>query len=136
MAVSITVRRLDPVTGEPMYGLGQANFISDIDAVAQIILTTIRLFEGEWWEALDQGTPMFQRIIGATGVGSNPQTVSLILQQRILGAAKPFVLGIPAITTIWDSIARSFSFACSVDTVFGNLVLSTAPGSSAIIGNS
>jgi hypothetical protein len=125
---TITVRKLLP-NGEPSYGNGLNDYIADIDAVAQIILTTIRLFEGEWWEALDQGTPMFQKIIGAPGAGKKPETVSLLLQQRIEGV--PYVTGIPNIETTYAVNTRAFSFQCTVTTSFGTLYLSSQPGSAA-----
>jgi hypothetical protein len=123
---SITVRKLDPVTWEPLNGNGQANFISDIEAVAQIIKTRLLLLMGEWFENANLGTPMFQKILGAPGAGRQPTAVSFILQNRI--RSTPFVTSITSASTGWDPATRAFSFSCMVRTQFGPISVSLGPG--------
>jgi hypothetical protein len=120
----IAVRALT-ATGDVQYGNSAASFIYDIEAVTQIILTRIRLFEGEWWEDLSQGTPMFQSILGAPANPKSQAAIHLIIQQRILGT--PYVTGILASTLMFNRDTRQFTFSCTVSTVFGTIVVTNVP---------
>lgn len=125
---TISVRSLGP-NYDPLFGNGQANFLTDLDAVAQIIGTTLRLFEQEWWESLTTGTPVFQSILGPS---QNVQANSAILQARIRSV--PYVTGLSNVAASFDSTTRAFSFSCSVQTSFGTLQVSIPQPSSASIG--
>lgn len=116
---TITVRNLGP-NGDPLYGQGQANFISDIAAVAQILKTRLLLFQGEWWADLTDGTPWFQSILGSA---PNLAQINLLLTQRILGT--PFVTGILSLTSSFN--AQTFSFSATVQTAFGAVTVSNQP---------
>src|ERR1700679_3912461 len=96
---TITVRALNPVTWEPQQGNGQANFISDLAAVTQIIATRLRLFQGEWFLNLLDGLPMFQSILGSSGSPRNLQVIMNLISARILGT--PFVIGITSINATY-----------------------------------
>lgn len=128
MASQITVRKLD-VNYDPLFGNGAANFISDIDAVTQIIGTRLRLFSAEWWESITDGTPIFQSILGVGGSGKQPEAVALILQQRILGS--PYVTGISNLQSSYDAASRKFLFSCNVQTRFGTIAISNQPSNPA-----
>jgi len=119
MSATITYRKLD-ATGEPIFGNGAGAFVSDIDAVAQAISTRLKLLQGEWWENLNDGTPLFQSMLAVSGSPSNLDTIALILKQRILGT--PYVLSVDQIQTSYKN--RAFSFACRVQTQFGSLSIS------------
>lgn len=118
MAATITVRNVGP-NFDPLYGNSQANFISDIDAVAQIIKTKLQFFQGEWWENLLAGTPMFQSILGQGGA-SNTTAISAILAAVITSV--PFVTDITAISCTYNN--RVLTFSCTVETAFGTVQLS------------
>lgn len=107
---------------EPQYGNGQANFITDAAAVAQIIKQRLQLLLGEWWEARDLGLPLWQEILGSFN-GNNPNKIALILQQNILGA--PCVTGMSSVQTKY--IARQFQYYAVVQTTFGPVVVSNYP---------
>ena len=121
---TITVRKLG-TDGDPLWGQGQANFISDADAVAQIILTRLRLFQGEWWSDLTDGTPYWQQILGKSGSDNHIQVVTLILTQRI--AATPYVNGVSNVQVSFNPSSRGMSFYCVVQTQFGPIALSNIP---------
>jgi hypothetical protein len=123
---TITYRGLDP-NGEPLYGNGQNNFVSDLYAVAQAIGTRLKLFQGEWWENVNAGTPLFQAMLGVSGVGRNPDAIALLIKQRILGT--PYVLpgGVSNVAASYNGATRSFSFSCSVATQFGTLTVANQP---------
>lgn len=120
----ITVRALDPVSGEPLYGQGQANFLTDAEAVTQIVSTRLKLFQGEWWTDQNDGLPLWQQILGA-GADRTVQAISLLIQQRILGA--PFVTGIESVSATYDPNPRAFTFNAVVNTQFGTITVSTIP---------
>jgi hypothetical protein len=124
---TITVRRLDS-NYDPVRGNGASDFISDLQAVSQIIMTTLKLFQGEWFENLNDGTPLFQKILGKNG--ENVNAISLILQQRIRGV--PYVTGVSNVNASFNSATRGFSFSCVVQTQFGSVSVSFSPGSSAV----
>lgn len=92
---TITVRKLDPVTWEPLAGNGQGNFISDIDAVAQIIKQRLQLLQGEWWADQTDGLPFWQGIAGYQGAANNIQNINLLIQNRIIGTVG--VTGVSAV---------------------------------------
>lgn len=133
MAATITCRRIDE-NGEPVWGLGAAGFVTDIDAVAQIILTTVRLLQGEWWEALDQGTPLFQSILGVVQNATATAAAAAALQTRIRSV--PYVTDVKNVAVTFGGALRVFSFSCDVDTQFGTLTVSNQPGLQAAVGNS
>lgn len=131
---TITYRALS-TAGDPLAGNGQGNFVSDINAVAQAIRTRLLLLQGEWWENLNAGTPVFQSMLGVSGSGRNPQAVVMLLKQRILGT--PYVLSVSNVQTNYVPATRAFSFSCQVQTQFGTLTVATAPpGASAAITSS
>ena len=121
---TITVRRIGN-DGEPAYGNGTADFISDIDAVAQIISTRLNLFQGEWWEDQSEGLPLWQKMLGVMGSGKNPQAIALLIQQRILGT--PYVTGVSRVATGFNAETRAFQFSCVVDTQFEQVALTNYP---------
>jgi len=120
-----TYRTLGP-NNDPVW----TSYYSNVYAVAQAIKTIIDLFMGEWWESVLDGTPMFQKMLGAPG--SATQQVSLLLQQRILGT--PYVTGISDLTVNFDAPSRIFSMTCTAQTAFGptNVVYSPQPPSQGI----
>jgi hypothetical protein len=121
---TITYRKLDE-NGDPLQGNGQANFVSDIDAVAQAISTRLKLLAGEWWESLNDGTQLFQSMLGVAGSGKHPETIAFLLTQRIL--ASPYVTGVSNVQTGYDATARAFQFSCQVATEFGVLTVTNQP---------
>ena len=115
---TITSIALDP-NYEPVFA-SQSTLLTDIDAVAQIIGTRLRLFQGEWWESLTEGTAMFQTILGH---GKNLQAVASILRARILGT--PYVNSISTVAISFNPYTRQLSYSCNVQTAFGQLTIST-----------
>lgn len=135
---SITVRAIDPVTFEPRMGNGHVNFISDMDAVVQILNTRLRLFQGEWFLNLEDGLPMFKlnpsisAIIGSSGSSNNIQTIINLISSRI--RATPFVTNIVSVNASYHN--RAFKYQALVETEFGTIVINNSPGSSATIAAS
>ena len=121
---SITYRQVD-ANGDPIWGQGQANFVSDIYAVAQAIGTRLKLLQGEWWENVNAGTPVFQSMLGVGGSGKRPNAISLLIVQRILST--PYVRGVSSVVTSYNAATRAFHFSCQVQTAFGTITITTQP---------
>ena len=107
------------------WDLDPAVVLTDLDAVSQIIAQRLRLLLGEWWEAQNQGLPLWQSILSAGNQGRNPQQASLLIQQCIEGS--PYVNSITNLQVSFNAKARVFSFYCVAETQFGPLVVSNIP---------
>lgn len=118
---TITYRALDS-NNDPIWGQGLSNLLSDTDAVGQLILTRLRLFEGEWWADQLDGLPLWQSILGVT---ANVKHITLLIQQRILST--PYVTGISQVNAVYTSSSRLYSFSAVVTTQFGTQVTITYP---------
>lgn len=121
---TVTYRQLD-ANNDPLWGQGTANYVVDTDAVALMIQTRLLLFVGEWWSDLQEGLPLWQKILGV-GVGQSQRAaVSLLIQERILRT--PYVTGVSNVQFAFNSSARSYQFSCSVTTQFGVIPLVNSP---------
>lgn len=117
---TITVRKLDS-NYDPIFGNGQNAYISDLDAVAQIINQNLLLFKGEWWEDRTAGIPMFQSILGP---GRNIDAVAALMKATIL--ACPYVTSVSNVSAVYVNKTRSTAYSCQVQTQFGSLTVSNA----------
>ena len=126
----IIVRRLNQ-NHDPVYGGGRADFLTDIQAVAQIIETSLLLFQGELWNALDIGLPLFQQIVSQVE-NNRQQVVALLIQQTILQSSS-FVTGLTNVSFVYTSSTRTFAYACDVQTQFGNVTVTFEPGNLAVL---
>jgi hypothetical protein len=125
---TIMVQQID-ANCDPIEGPNGPVFLSDLDAVAQIIYTTLRLLLGEWFQNLTIGFPLFQSLIGASGSPTDQAGVMLIIQQTILSC--PYVLQIVDFSFEFNSATMASTFSAVVSSAFGNIVITNAPGSSA-----
>lgn len=129
---TISIRALDS-NHDPIYGNGANAFLTDLNAVAQIIQTRLLLFEGEWWADLTDGLPLFQTILG-TNNGKKTTVVSDAIRTVIEGT--PYVTEVSAIYTNFNASTRQYTFACQVETSFGTVTVQFQPGNSAAISGS
>lgn len=84
------------------------HFLTGKEATAAGIYHRLRMFFGEWWLDLTDGTPWFQSILGKA-----PQDLAEIaLKQRILSA--PGVISIMAFSFQSDAQARHITVDCTV----------------------
>lgn len=99
----------------------------DAQAVAQAILTRLRLFYGEWWENLNLGLPVFQSILGQLGTQQGQKAMSLAVQTQIEGT--PYVTAVINVETAFEN--GQFSFTATVQTAFGVITVTNVPGADA-----
>lgn len=102
-----------------------SNFLTDLNAIAQILKSRLLLLQGEWFESTTDGTPIFQQLLG---MPTSIQAVTLMLRQRILGT--PYVSGIVSIDITYAPSGRNFSFAAIVQTQFGTVSLTNQAANS------
>lgn len=72
------------------------SILTNIDAVAQAILTRLKLFLGEWWENLTLGLPVFQNILGQLGTAAGLAAMELDIQANIEGG--PYVTSVTSVS--------------------------------------
>ena len=110
-------RSLD-IDGDYRFGHGKNDFLNGVDAVAQAIMTRLKLLKGEWWEDLEDGLPLWQSILG---MRTPKAVIDRIIQERVLGTNN--VTGISNLSSSFEADTRSYTFYCVVDTAFGQTVI-------------
>jgi hypothetical protein len=102
-------------------GHGAADFLTDTDAVAQAVLTRLRLLLGEWWEDLEDGLPLYQNILRLRNGQDQLTAAELLIRDRILRTDG--VAEILALESAFDSADRQIAYKAAVKTVYGALDL-------------
>lgn len=126
-------RRLD-TDHDMCFGKGAQDYlvdsVSNPEAVAQAIQTRLLLFLGEWWENINDGLPMFQQILGQKI--RDKALVDSILIDNIMGLRLPdpdnrfAVTKVSNVISEFDSINREYTFTATVDTIYGELIVTNA----------
>lgn len=101
------------------FGKGIQNMISGREAVAQAIYTRLFLLQGEWWEDLEDGLPLMQRILGFR---NTQQAADLLIRKRILETKD--VSELYNFSSEFNPETRAYTFSCTVATVYGQAALS------------
>ncbi|MGH9928345.1 MAG: hypothetical protein ACREA9_03845 [Pyrinomonadaceae bacterium] len=108
----MTVRRLDPATGD-IVTQGQ-QFIKEREEIAQTVLTRLRLFYGEYFRDITDGTPWYEQILGRF---ASLDSVEAVLRVRI--ARTPGVIRLTSFNTDYDLDARTYTVTAGILTQFG-----------------
>lgn len=111
-------RKLDQ-NGDYVFGNGENNYLSGLDAVAQVAKTRLLLLYQEWWADQEDGTLLFQGIIGKAATDANKQAADLIVRSRIM--TTPGVLSIAQFSSAFSR--RVYSVAATINTVYGTTEL-------------
>lgn len=109
-------RRLDE-NGDPV--ISGKVWIYDIEAVAQTIDTRLKLFAGEYWRDVTDGTPWIDKILTKNNRTNTLQSKITILKDRILQTGG--VISILEWTTDLNYTSRNLSVIATVLTEFGVL---------------
>lgn len=107
-------RKIDE-NGDYVFGSNAACFLSGAEAVAQAILTRLRLLKYEWWESLEEGLPLWQKIAAQRDKDAAEQEI----RDRIVQTKH--VLAIISWNSSWDNEKRSLAIHTVVDTDYGTL---------------
>lgn len=113
--MTLRVRALSP-TGDMTFGQGSANYLVDSpQAVAQIVQTTLKLWRGEWFLALNAGVPYMTQVVGRV----NSSVASMVLQDAVL--AVPGVVNVGNVTVQLNNQTRQLSVTFqNVQTIFAS----------------
>jgi len=114
----MTVRALDPVTGDIITNGHQ--FISGIDEVKQTVGTRMRLFVGEYFRDVNEGTPWFQTILGKSGTLTAKNAA---IKNRILNT--PNVIQLTSFTATLNPDNRTYYVSVGILTTYGQLDFTT-----------
>lgn len=100
------------------FGRGQSNFHRDVpEAPAQVALSRLKLYLGEWFLDTRDGTPWNTQVLGKyTG-----PTRDMVLRTRILGT--PGVRAITGYASQVNRDTRQFSVQVQLDTIYGPVTL-------------
>lgn len=99
-------------------GHGIADFYADLpEAVAQAVLTRLRLWAGEWFEDVEEGTPYRQKVLGKY----NLRRAAPAIKRRMLQT--PGVSSISEFTASYDGEARTLAVSATIHTVYGAAVI-------------
>lgn len=102
------------------FTLGRKNeFLSGVEAVTQAIYTRLWLWQGEWWEDLQSGLPMMQRILGFRNTKA---AADILIRTRI--AETEGVLDIISFSSSFDEATRAYSCTAEVNTKYGTVSIS------------
>lgn len=109
----MTVRKLS-ATGDFTFGQSQLNFMSNTpETVAQVVMTSLDLWLGEWYLDVTLGMPWIQGVLGK----NNQATADITVQDYILGVQG--VTDIAKYASIDNQSIRKYSAACTIDTLYG-----------------
>jgi hypothetical protein len=115
------------IDGEPCFGQGRNDFLTDNDAVAQAILTRLKLFSGEWWENLNEGLPLWTQMIGYSG--TNKAHVDATIKKRIEDTklnGQSLIVNVSNVAGVYTPATRSYSFSADVQTIYGTVQVTSA----------
>lgn len=116
----VQYRQLSP-TGDYVFGNNSNDFYTGTLAVAQAILTTLRLYQGEWWEDTSQGFPLVQAVLGLPGTPEHQTAVDMLVQEAVLGVQD--VQSISSYTSTYSNRTRRYTAAIVAQSVFGEVNL-------------
>lgn len=113
---------------DPIFADGTA--LIDGAATAQVVLTRLKLFMGEWWENLNLGLPVFQQMLGQLGSQRGLRAMQAAIQQNI-SSFTPYVTGVTNVQVAFTN--GRLTYTANVQTMFGPVTLSNMPALSAAI---
>ena len=111
-------RRIDE-SGDYTFGQGKYNFAKDKEAVAQAIKTNLLLLYGEWFEDLELGTPLFQKVLNQRNNDEGGKAVEVVIRERILSTKG--VIQINEFIAKYDEVLRAYKIKIAIDTEYGEI---------------
>jgi hypothetical protein len=118
---TLRVRKMDPVTGDyVLTGHREDYLVNSASAVGQIVMTRLRLWQGEFHLDTSEGTPYL------TSLGQRGQRVNMdaLIRDRILST--PGVTAIDSYSSTLDSGTRVLSVAATIQTLYGATTVQAA----------
>lgn len=106
-------RKLD-AAGDYVLGSGSDFLIDTPEAVGQAVLTRLKLWRGEWFINIEDGTEWETEVLGKRFQNTNPDAS---IQGRILGTQG--VLEISDYSSTFDGNARQLKVIATITTIYG-----------------
>lgn len=101
-------------TGDYVLGQGPQEFYVDVpNAVAQAVLTRLRLLTGEWFLDVTEGTPYATEVLGY----NTQATRDAAIRDRIVQTEG--VNRLISYNSTFDPATRQFTVRATVDTIYG-----------------
>lgn len=97
-------------------------------AIAQAVRTRLLLLLGEWWEDIEEGLPLYQKITGQMFGEADKRIADKAIKDRILGTRG--VRELTAYRSWMDTGVRSLFAEVSLKTSEGDLIAMTIGGDS------
>lgn len=117
----MTVRLIDPDTGDIVTSGKQ--FTDGVEEIAQTVKTRLRLFLGEYFRDVTDGTPWWESILGKEGTLSSKEA---IIKSRILRTDG--VVRLVSFSTDFDINTRIYTVNAGILTKYGVTDLSVNNG--------
>lgn len=117
----MTVRRLDPETGDIV--TSGVQFTNEREEVAQTITTRLKLFLGEYFRNITDGTAWFELVFNKQ---AEPASRDAEIKRRIIET--PDVQVILSFESDYDIQLRTYTVSTEVLTTFGAVQLSLNEG--------
>ncbi|TDV39519.1 hypothetical protein C7405_101638 [Paraburkholderia caballeronis] len=106
--------RKQDADGDYVFGGSADDFLVNTpDAVAQAVLTRLRLLQGEWFLDTTAGMPWQTQVLGKNTMA----TADPAIRQCILGTQGVTALG--NYSSSYDPDTRALSVAVTIDTIYG-----------------
>ena len=98
------------------FGNAQANYLQDVpEAVAQAVVTRLRLLTGEWFLDVTEGTPYQAGVLGKQTLA----TASEAIRERILGTQG--LVEILEFEATEDRETRTLTVTAKIATIYGEI---------------
>jgi hypothetical protein len=111
-------RKLSP-TGDYTFGQGQQNYLANSPAcVAQVVETSLRLWLGEWYLNVNDGTPYLESVVGSHSKDQADAAIVARINQC------QGVINIQNYQSEYDGNTRAYtSISGTLNTIFGETQL-------------
>lgn len=111
-------RKLD-AAGDYTLGSGQDWHVNTPEAVAQAVLTRLRLNQGEWFLDTSDGMPWATEVLGKY----TELTRDAVIKDRVLGT--PGVTELLEYSSTFDGNTRALSVSMTISTAYGAATVET-----------
>lgn len=112
--MQLKYRALD-ANGDMCFGHGDGDFLTDLQAMGQVLKTRLSAIDGEWWEGDPYALPYYTDILGAASTKRNQDAIDLMVINRIMDTVG--VIGVSDVKSTLKN--RSYHFECRVQTIYG-----------------
>lgn len=112
--MQLKYRALD-ANGDMLFGRGDSDFLSGLQAMGQVLKTRLAAIDGEWWEGDPHALPYYTDILGTAATKKNQDAIDLMVINRIMDT-----VGVIGVSDVKSTIQnRSYHFECNVQTIYG-----------------